>query len=80
MAKSLADTLIEEVEAFLLRTSMPHTSFGKLYNGDPSFVTRLRRGRKVRIDTIDGVRTFMAEYKVIRPRRRARGNEPRAAA
>ena len=79
MAKSLSQTVLDEIETFLARTGMRHTAFGLRYNGDPSFVTRARRGRQMRADTIDDVRRFMAEYVPPRPRKRQRGNDRLAA-
>lgn len=81
MTKSLAQTVVDEIEAFLLKTDMRHTAFGLKYNGDPSFVQRVRRGRMMKADTIDQVRKFMAEYKPAPLRRQsAKGNGHRAAA
>lgn len=80
MTKSLAQTVVDEIEAFLLKTEMRHTTFGLKYNGDPSFVTRARRGRMMKADTIDQVRKFMAEYKAPSRRAPSKGNGHRAAA
>jgi hypothetical protein len=77
MTKSLAQTVLDEIESFLAKTGMAQTTFGIRYNGDPSFVSRARRGRRMRADTIDGVRKFMAEYKPGRHRRA--GNDRLAA-
>jgi hypothetical protein len=76
MTRSLARQVVDEIEAFLDKTGMPYTTFGKLYNGDPSLVARLRKGRSPNADTIDGMRRFMSEYKPPKrsPRPRKRGN------
>lgn len=60
---SAQEKLLAEVEAFLNRTGMDHTRLGFDAMNDPAFVTTLRRGRRVRIDTAEKVRTFMAAWK-----------------
>lgn len=79
MTKSLAQTVLDEIEAFLAKHGMAHTAFGLKYNGDPSFVTRARKGRAMKSSTIDGVRQFMADYKP-RPRQARRSGNDRVAA
>ena len=79
MTKSLAQTVLDEIEAFLVKHQMAHTAFGLKYNGDPSFVTRARKGRSMKASTIDGVRQFMANYKP-RPRQARRAGNDRVAA
>ena len=61
MAISLHDQFTHEVEAFLARTGMGHTSFGAACLGDPRFIADLRGGRSPSARTIDKVRAFMAE-------------------
>jgi hypothetical protein len=79
MTKSLAQTVLDEIEGFLAKHQMAHTTFGLKYNGDPSFVTRARKGREMKSSTIDGVRRFMADYKP-RPRPARRAGNDRVAA
>lgn len=53
-------TLLSEIEAFLARTGMKPTVFGKRAVGDPRFVFDLRDGRECRSKTGRRVRDFMA--------------------
>lgn len=68
--------LVAEVEAFLLKHSMGSSIFGRLYNGNPAFVLKMRRGRELRIDAAAKLRAWMAAY---RPPKRARPGNSRAA-
>ncbi len=65
---SAQEKLLAEVEAFLVKHDMDHTRFGIEAFKDPSFVGTLRKGRRVRIDTADKVRAFMAAWKPPKPR------------
>ena len=51
-----------EVESFLTKTGMAHTTFGTKAIGDAMFVQKLRQGRVPRIDTAEKVRDFMADF------------------
>lgn len=55
----LLDPILTEVEAFLKRSGMPPTVFGKVILTDPNFVFDLRLGREVRRSTRDKVREFL---------------------
>nr|WP_218821415.1 hypothetical protein [Sphingomonas laterariae] len=54
-------TLLEDIEAFLLRHNMAPSSFGGEL-GDRHFVRQLRNGRRVWPDTERRVRAKMAEH------------------
>jgi 2,4-dienoyl-CoA reductase-like NADH-dependent reductase (Old Yellow Enzyme family) len=47
--------LLEQVESYLSRTRVPHSTFGRTVLGDPRFVNDLRRGRKPRQQTRERV-------------------------
>lgn len=51
-----------EIDAFLERTGMAPTAFGRLACNDASFVEDLHGGREPRLSTIEKVRRFMAEF------------------
>lgn len=50
------------VEAFLARTAMSDSRFGRLACNDPAFVGELRTGREPRLSTIATVERFMATW------------------
>ena len=52
-------SLLDEVEGFLQAKEMTATGFGRAAIGDPNFVFDLRKGRDVRPETVDRVRSFM---------------------
>jgi len=54
--------LIRKIEAFLRRTGMPATRFGRLAARDPRFVSDLRNGREPRSRTEQRVEHFMNIY------------------
>jgi homoserine dehydrogenase len=56
------DELVEQVEAFLQRTGMNATVFGKRALSDPTFVFDLREGREPRSSTRRRALQFIAEY------------------
>jgi len=43
--------LLEQVEAYLARTRVPPSTFGRMVLGDPRFVDDLRSGRRPRPKT-----------------------------
>lgn len=59
--------LIRKIEAFLRRTGMPATKFGRLAAHDPRFVFDLRNGREPRHDTESRTEHFMNTYREDRP-------------
>lgn len=56
------EAFLKEIEEFLDRTDMRHTTFGKAVMNDPSFVTRMRNGGNPTMKTIEKVRTFIGRY------------------
>ena len=54
--------LIRKIEAFMRRTKMPQTKFGRLAANDPQFVFDLQRGRVPRPKTEQRVEHFMNTY------------------
>lgn len=59
-----------EIEAFLERTRMPATRFGRLAAGDPRLVADLRAGRVPGPDLSARLRTFLAAPPAWKPGRR----------
>lgn len=57
------EKFLAEVEAFLVHSGMDHTRFGFEVKNDPAFVTSLRRGRAVLLDTAGHVRAYIAAWK-----------------
>lgn len=55
--------LLHRVEAFLKRTGMPPSTFGRNAARASSFVYRLRDGANITTETIDRVLTYMREYR-----------------
>lgn len=55
--------LLPRIEAFLRRTGLPWTKFGRMAVGDPRFVADLRNGRDPRPATQERVEHFMNTYK-----------------
>ncbi|KRA83764.1 hypothetical protein [Altererythrobacter sp. Root672] len=55
--------LIRKVEAFLRKTGMPATKFGRLATHDPRFVFDLRNGRLPRTRMEHRVEHFMNTYR-----------------
>lgn len=52
--------LLDQIEAFLRRSQLTATAFGRTAVNDPSFVFNLRQGRSPREITAIRVRKFMA--------------------
>lgn len=56
----MATTLLEEIEAFLVRHDMPPSTFGRVARNDASFVFDLRENKRtLRRKTIKEVRAWM---------------------
>ena len=55
-------TLLVQVDAYLRKTGMPWTRFGRLATHDPRFVGDLRNGRSPRPETVERVERFMAAH------------------
>lgn len=60
MSSMVPSSFAAEVEAFLASSGMLPTTFGKAAMGDPAFVWKLRRGRKVGLETAIKVRAYIA--------------------
>ena len=65
------EKFLAEVETFLKRSGMKQTHFGFEAVGDGAFVTRLKAGAGVHLDTAEKVRSFMKDWRPERPSKRA---------
>ncbi|WP_341210727.1 hypothetical protein [Sphingomonas paucimobilis] len=54
--------LISSIEAFLKRTEMRPTRFGRLATGEPQLIASLKLGRSPSLDTASRIVRFMSEY------------------
>ena len=70
--------LVDEIDTFLARHSMTAADFGIAAMSDIAFVYKLRKGRDVRVSTVDRVRAYMAGYR--RPLASGRPTTSRPAA
>jgi hypothetical protein len=61
--------LLTRIDAFLRRTKMSPTRFGREALGDPNFVLNLRDGREPRAPTVRRVIAFL-DSRDLRPERR----------
>lgn len=61
------DPLLAEIEAFIARTGMGPSAFGKYACGNSELVKRLRDGRDVTRGTATKVQQYMAEYSLRQP-------------
>lgn len=59
MANANSNEFLDEVESFLREHSLSATRFGVLAAGDTKFVGTLRKGRKLRLSTVERVRAWM---------------------
>lgn len=75
---SIKDDLINDIDAYLARSGMTATEFGVAVLNDTAFVHRLRRGKDVRVATVEKVRAWMRDHPLAR--RRPRKAEARSAA
>lgn len=60
--RSMSDTLLTEIRAFLTETGMGPSYFGKASCGNSELVSRLKSGGRVWPDTEAKVRAFMRQY------------------
>ena len=58
---TLDDSIRRTIEAYLARANMSGRRFGLMALGDPGFVSSLKAGRSLRLDTADRVLEFMNE-------------------
>jgi hypothetical protein len=56
-------TLLSDIEAFLAKSGMAPSEFGKAAIHDPNLVRNLRDGRELRFNTVKRVRSFMQRQK-----------------
>lgn len=61
------DEFLAEIDRYCRETGMAVTPFGAAAVGDPSFVTRLRRGGDVTLRVVEKVRAFMREHPPVVP-------------
>lgn len=59
--RSMSDTLLTEIRAFLTETGMGPSYFGRLAAGNSELVSRLEQGKTITLVTAEKVRSFMAE-------------------
>lgn len=62
MANMMMQQFRNEIEAYLARTGMKPSTFGRRFVGDPNFVSRIRGGGEARLKTIEAVQTEMLAY------------------
>jgi hypothetical protein len=74
------ETFLAEVEDFLTRHRMGHSTFSRLATRDKSFVARLRKGSGTNTRTVDHVREWMALYDRTTAARKARPKQAAVAA
>lgn len=55
------EAFISDIDAFLDRSGMTPTAFGRKAMGDPSFIPNLRSGRCPNMRTVSRIRTFITE-------------------
>lgn len=58
-AMTFAEQFVTDVEAFLTRSGMSATNFGREVVNDPNFMTDLRNGRDPKIGMVDRVYEFI---------------------
>jgi len=68
-------TLLAEVEAFLLVSGMAPGTFGHATVNDGKFVSRLRRGGSVTLETAERIRDFIASNSKAKVRGKTRRRE-----
>ena len=59
--------LLEQIEAYLVRTRMPASKFGRTVVADPRFVQDLRAGRLPRRKTCQKVAEFLVSAEEVMP-------------
>lgn len=73
------EALLEAIEKFIARHGIPETVFGMRAMNDPSFIAKLRKGRSVRIDTAEHLRTYMRDFEKKDGNPRPRRHDARAS-
>lgn len=56
------EQLINEISTFCAVHDVKESNFGRMAVNDPAFVMTLRKGRDLRLSTVEKVRVFMREY------------------
>ena len=59
--------LLEQIEAYLVRSRVPPSRFGRLAAGDPRLVADLKSGRRLRRRTEERLRSYLSEVSVEAP-------------
>ena len=77
-AEPIGPAFEREVEAFLKATGTKRSVLGARAAGDPSFVSRLRRGASPRLVTVEHVRAWTQRQRRTGPRR-IRGDCPHSS-
>ncbi len=72
------EKLLKDIEAFIAEHDMPETVFGVRAMNDTALLTKLRKGRSVRIDTAERLRKFMTSYKSERRPKKAAASQAAA--
>lgn len=57
----LLKALVEDIDAFLKRTKMSATYFGKRAANNSEVVKRLKAGKTITVETVEKLEKFMAE-------------------
>jgi hypothetical protein len=66
---STAQTILKEIEAFILKHDIAHSEFGKMAVEDGHLIRYLRNGGGIGAFRIDRLRKFMAEFDATKQRR-----------
>lgn len=56
-------TFLEKVDAFLVDFPLSETRFGELACNDPNFLFEVRKGRDLRLSTVERVERFMTGWR-----------------
>ena len=61
------DALLTEIDAFIGRSGITPTAFGKISVCDPNLYRRLKNNSNLTLATIDRIRAFMREHEGVAP-------------
>lgn len=64
--QSTRDEILSEIQDFVSETGMAESAIGRRAVGSPHLVARLKAGQGITIDTLDAVRSFMAQTRADR--------------
>jgi len=76
MTRTISKHFLAEVEAFLKRTGIKPSEFGRQAVGDSAFVLNLRRGRSPTLATADKVLAYIARIEAEDAARKAKRIAP----